>query len=426
MQINETMCIEIICGLVATYVIYSLMNQFLPGGKYSKKIEQISYIGYFILSMLCYFLCQIPIVLLIFNLLSFVLLSMNYIADMKQRLIAVVYIYGILFIIEMLVAVGTGYIHFPLEAASEYSSILGQIANQLLGLLIVAIVKRRAKKRKYVSLPLLYWVCIVTIPLFSLYFLIILFHIGKWNRINTILNMLFIVLINFSIIRLYDLVIDAMEDKTEKLLFEQQNKYYEKQLGIMQVAFKANNSLQHDLKEHLLVLKTYLNEDLNRDASNYVDKMIQVEMMERGEFVRSGNTIIDSILNFKFQEATEKGIQIDTNVCIPENLKIEAFDITVVIGNLLDNAIDAVSKLKDNKEISFELIYNRRRLMLLVTNPYNGEVKENNGILLTSKKESLFHGIGLQNVENIVKKYNGTMDWHSKEHKFEICIMLYI
>lgn len=426
MQINEVYVVRFICGLIGCYVIYSLMNLFLPGGKYNKKLEMFSYIVYFVSSLLCFYFVRIPIVMLIFNLVFFSLISLNYIADFRQRMLTVVYIYCILCFIEMLVAAVTGYIHFPFEAKSMYSSIFGQIANQLLSLITVVIIRVRRKNRDYVSLPWLYWVCIVAFPIFSLYFLVLLFHIGKMNRVYTILNIGFLLTINFSIMVLYDLVIGSMGAMTKGLLLEQQNRSYEKQLNIMQAAFKANSTLQHDLRGHLLALKTYLNDNLIADASAYVDKMLDVGIKNKNEISRSGNTIMDSILNFKLQEALDKEIHIDVNIKVPEKLGIDSFDIVVVLGNVLDNAIDAASKAGDNKKIQFCLIYDRRRVMLNVQNTYGGEIKVRQGIPITTKEDNLLHGIGLQNVLAVVEKYRGTVDINYDEQWFKINIMMYM
>lgn len=426
MQISEVYVVRFICGLVGCYVIYSLMKMFLPGGKYSKKMESFSYIIYFVLSLLCFYFVRIPIVMLIFNLVFLFIISLNYVADFRQRILTVVYIYCILCFIEMLVAAMTGYIHFPLEAKSMYSSIFGQIANQLLSLITVAIIRVRKKNSDYVSLPWLYWVCLVAFPIFSLYFLVILFHTGKMNRVYTILNLVFLLIINFSVIVLYDLVISSMGTMTKGLLLEQQNRSYEKQLNIMQATIKANVTLQHDLRGHLLALKTYLNNNLTEDASAYVDKMLNVGMKNKNEIYRSGNTIMDSILNYKVQEALDMGIHVNANIRVPEGLGIDSFDIIVVLGNILDNAIDATAKVGDNKKIRICLIYDRRRVMLEVQNTYCGEIQVRQGIPMTTKGDELLHGVGLQNVRTVVEKYRGTVDISYDEKWFKICVMMYI
>lgn len=425
MQVNELYIVRFICGLVGTYVIYSLMNQFLTGGKYNKKLEFFSYAMYFITSMLCYCFLRIPIVMLIFNLVFFSLISLNYIADFRQRMLTVVYIYCILCFIEMLVAAVTGYIHFPFESKSFYSSVFGQIANQLLSLITVIVIKVKRKNSEHVSLPWLYWVCIVVFPIFSLYFLVILFHMGKMNRIYTILNIAFLLTINLSIMVLYDLIIDSMRAMTKGLLLEQQNKSYENELNIMQSTLRANSSLQHDLRGHLLALKTYLNDDLIEDASEYIDKMLDTDMANKNEISKTGNAIMDGILNFKLQEALDKGVFIDVNIKVPEQIGIDSFDIIVVLGNLLDNAIDAACKAREIKMVKLCLVYNRKRIMLDVQNTYGGEIRIRQGTPVTTKNDNLLHGIGLQNVNSVVEKYQGTVDINYDDVWFKISIMMY-
>lgn len=185
-MMNEVEIIFIFSNIINTYVIFRLMHLFVGERKYNKNIEILSYLAYYIISAGCFYLIHIPIVMLIGNLVLFFAISFNYSVTGKERILAVISIYSILFIIEMLVAVITGYIHFPMDSQVEYTSVMGLVINQILGLVVVNLLRVR-KKQKIVSIPAVYWFCIIIIPLFSLYFLVTILDSGNLNKVNIII-----------------------------------------------------------------------------------------------------------------------------------------------------------------------------------------------------------------------------------------------
>ena len=426
MLINELYIIHISCNLIATYVIFKLMNLFFLDGSENKELEFLSYVVYFVLALVCYSLIHIPIIMLIYNLFYFSILTINYKANFKQRIMAVIYIYSILFIVEMLVAAISGYIHFPLNSSSKYSSIFGEIANQLIGLVIVYVLNAKKQGREAVNFPIVYWLCIIVMPVFSLYFLVLVFHIGNIKRIHMVLCIMFLLIINFSIMVLYDLVAKLMFERTKGLLLEQQNKYYESHFELMKASSKVAASLQHDLNKHLISVRSYLKSNQIDDAANYIDRLINIDFEKLNDLSKTGNAVIDNILNIKIQEAKNKDITVMSRLQIPENLNINPFDITVILGNIIDNAIEALSKIIENRRMNILMIYNRGRILFRVENTYSGIIEIKQGELQTNKSDSVSHGIGLQNVKYTVKKYNGTVDISYDQIWFKISVMLYI
>lgn len=416
---------HLFCNIVATFVVYRFFYIFLGSIVKNVKIEILGYITYYILSLICYFIIQIPIFMLVFNLFFFVVLSFNYQAGLKERILSVICIYSILFIIEMLIAAVTGYIHFPLNSQNMYSSIFGQVVNQLAGLVIVHIMASHEKIEKS-NLPFIYWLCVLIIPIFSLYFLVLIFHMGNLSRINILLSGLFLLVINFSIMNLYELIVNAMNEQTNSLLLEQQNKFYKRQIDIMETSIKKNNALQHDLKGHLVTIKSYLRSNSVKSAIGYIDKMLKFDGNNPKESTKTGNSVVDSIFNLKVQEAIDKEIHINTKIQIPENLNVDSFDLTIILGNVLDNAIEAAVKIPSDRKIDITFIYNRGRLILNVENTYTGKIEIEKGTLISDKSDQFQHGIGLQNIYNAVDKYSGTVDINYDEKMFRIYIMMYV
>lgn len=144
------------------------------------------------------------------------------------------------------------------------------------------------------------------------------------------------------------------------------------------------------------------------------------------EYVRTGNITVDSILNYKLNYICRKfKCEIICSIDIPSESVISEVDLNIILGNLLDNAADALAKV-DKKILDIKIKYERGILYISIYNSYNGKIiVDKRGKLLTGKLEKENHGLGLESVERIVKKYNGISKISYEEHIFKIDIMLY-
>ena len=115
----------------------------------------------------------------------------------------------------------------------------------------------------------------------------------------------------------------------------------------------------------------------------------------------------------------------------PENLKIQGYDIGIIIGNALDNAIEACKKLKgkDSRAETFITLssFSRGKMFFIeVENSFDGKIirKKYSEFPVTDKKDKKAHGIGLSNIKNTAEKYHGGVDWSVENKKFILTIML--
>lgn len=99
---------------------------------------------------------------------------------------------------------------------------------------------------------------------------------------------------------------------------------------------------------------------------------------------------------------------------------------TIILGNLLDNAIEASSKVEENPYINVKLKYDKGRLFLQVANPYAGELIEKSGKFITTKADKDNHGIGLESVKKVIQKYSGTMSVDYDDNIFSVVILMYL
>ena len=120
-------------------------------------------------------------------------------------------------------------------------------------------------------------------------------------------------------------------------------------------------------------------------------------------------------------------IKVKTEIAVPAEMNIETTDLVAILGNLLDNALNALSDVpEDRRNITIKAVFSQGRLIIRTSNPYVGNVVCNNGKIVSSDHSPGHHGYGLNNIEKAVKKYKGCMNIDYTGNYFTVDILLYI
>ena len=165
----------------------------------------------------------------------------------------------------------------------------------------------------------------------------------------------------------------------------------------------------------------------------YLEELNQT--MDRLEFrFKTGNTVVDTLLNMKYHEIIRAApdLQMDVEgLQFPEKLFIQSYDIGIILGNALDNAMEACRKLKAKEPDAKAFIrissFQKRELFFLkMENSFGGKVvrKPQNEFPVTDKADRENHGIGLANIKSMAEKYQGTMDFRVKDRVFILSVMM--
>ena len=178
------------------------------------------------------------------------------------------------------------------------------------------------------------------------------------------------------------------------------------------------------MKNHILALELLLQRQEWGGAKRYLSSM-QGFMENPAEYAATGNDAVDSLLNYKLRRAKEMLNSVETKINIPEKLILHSFDLNVVLGNLLDNAIDAAAQT-DEKRLRVEIKLDRGILFINMRNSCRETVSGHFIRLETTKADAANHGIGLGNVRRIVEKYHGDMDMACEAGGMEIDIIMYV
>lgn len=140
----------------------------------------------------------------------------------------------------------------------------------------------------------------------------------------------------------------------------------------------------------------------------------------------SGNGIIDSMINYKCMTASMKNIKFEVDINIPMELPFRGPDLCIIIGNSLDNAIEAAEKVKKNAIIDFFMKYEKGVLSIVIKNSYDGILKrDKSNRLITVKSDAENHGIGIKTMERAVEKYNGSLLFEQENQFFITKVLLY-
>ena len=184
-------------------------------------------------------------------------------------------------------------------------------------------------------------------------------------------------------------------------------------------------SLKHDMNNHLHTIAGYMQVGEYAKAQEYVGEI--AGKVSRIKTFHSGNAVVDALIGSKTALAEMNGIVVDVDLAVPPELQITDSDLTVMIGNLYDNAIDANLRFKDadRRFINIKILYDGGNLLFMFENAAPEEEQpDNKGIWRTTKEDSLMHGYGMKNIDSIVQKYDGYCERNLNNHVFRCRIRI--
>ena len=182
-------------------------------------------------------------------------------------------------------------------------------------------------------------------------------------------------------------------------------------------AYAGQRKMTHDYCAQLSILSELLNDGELEEAKAFLAEM-KNRQSERILLINTHNAAIDAVLNQKGYNGRQQGIDIRFRVNDLSALKLPRVDVTIVLGNLIDNAMEACRQMSESERwVSVQVIYGKGVLSLSVINP-SQPVQIINGQIATTKPEPLLHGFGLRNVEDILNKYRAEYTVSFEEGRF--------
>lgn len=410
---------------LGVFAVYKLMKAFFDDRMVKKAIEIVAFIAYYVVTSSVYLILNIPIVNFVVNFLTTFLLTLLYRSSIKKKAFVCVMIYVFGFCTEMLAVTLTGYINFPINDINSYNSIYGAVSANVLLFIVSMTVSGFKNIKNDNALPKSSWIALLIVPVLSLFILAMLFGFEGLSAYDVAFSVAAILTTNFTVFFLFDRVAKLYRERQESALIKQQNEYYVNQLLLVEELHEASGKLRHDIKNHLITINSYLDKNDIGEAKKHISSIIGA-YQNKIEIVHTGFPAIDGLINSKLQSAYDAGIKINIKTSLPSDFCFSSFDLTVILGNLLDNALQAVSIVEENKFIDIRMDCSKGMLIVKMSNPFKTVVQKENGKIITSKTDKENHGFGLRNIDEILEKYNGTSKTDTRNGVFTITTALYI
>lgn len=223
--------------------------------------------------------------------------------------------------------------------------------------------------------------------------------LDQWTLLSVVLMMSVLV---FRINRQYE-----VEKELAKLKSEQ-TELLERDYTALSNAYAVNAKLFHDFHNHIGALRQLLSHERYREAVQYLDAL-QAPVRGLADTAWTGDGTLDYLINSKAAAAEADGIDFQIRVEFPRHTNIRSADLCAILGNLLDNALEAARQVPEGRARFVSLVVRRIHQMLVirVENSYSAAPIREDGVLKTTKAEGGLHGWGLKSAQTAADKYDG-------------------
>ena len=200
--------------------------------------------------------------------------------------------------------------------------------------------------------------------------------------------------------------------KNQVMLFHSQKEMYDRQ-----------SKKLHDYKNQLLTIRELLMQQSKESALEYLDQLTG-SIAHELDYVDCKNAMINAVFNMKYCIAKEQGIHFQMQISDLHGVKLNQEDIVVIIGNILDNAIEACILDKGNGGVQIKMVLEDGNFIFSTQNLVSAQLSWKDGLPRTTKPESDQHGIGLRTVKMVVEKNGGTFAIQEKKNQLKVVVMI--
>ena len=301
--------------------------------------------------------------------------------------------------------------------------ILG-VMSKIMLLPVIYILMFLWKKKKAVVIPDRYYFLLFFIPFGSICITINEFY-SKEYTIFSVLTISILLLFNVGIFELYMKINEIFIREKERVAYIQQVNLISKSLAEQRKMMEDIREEKHNFINKIIALKNAVENCNDKSLVKTLYQMINGS--GDGDIISdSGNSIVDAIINFKYAVAKEYGIHFCLNLFIPEILPIDECDLGVVIGNAIDNAIEAARECRiQERRIGISMGVKKGAWIMRVKNPYEHTLKQDKyGNFLSTKEDSGTHGFGIRSIEKIAACYDGECIVKDEDGSFSLIVMM--
>lgn len=351
----------------------------------------------------------------------------SYEGVLLQKIVFSLLINAIWMLMEFLV----GYMFVLYGINYMMPQLTGALLSKTLTLVLIFILRIFFRSENIRSLSNKYNIVLLLLPIGSMYVVYNIFMLSadmnnKQYIHKAVTSSLIVLFINIIMFSLYSRLSKEKELQLYNTVYAQQLELCTQHMKEKETVMMEFRNARHDIKQHYIVLVEMLDNNKHEAAVEYLQGLISANPLSNIGICKSDNIVVDSLVNAKYSVAVKNKIDFMCDIHIPMQLPFENADISILLGNILDNAIEASLHIEEPKRnIRFFMKYDHNTLIVTAVNTFSGKlIRNRQGKLITRKKDPWNHGIGLESVQKVADKYHGSVVIESEQDKFTIKIIL--
>lgn len=243
-----------------------------------------------------------------------------------------------------------------------------------------------------------------------------------YNTIATV-SAIGLLFCSFLVLYLYERQAEQSTQLRRREQYERHLKSQVKHLDEILLKQEELRRVKHDMTNQLVAIQGYFHEGDIAGGEDYVASLLQNMQTPSSRF-KTGNSALDALLSTKKALAESKGITVDMEVQISDQLPLEPVDVCVIFGNALDNAIEACDRItQGEKKINLVLVQREGKLLCHLAN--TAPINSSKDFSITSKSDKKNHGFGLVNLKESLEKYDSEPVIDYKDGLFSMKFVVY-
>lgn len=304
-------------------------------------------------------------------------------------------------------------------------SLIGVIVSVIIMIILVYTFSLLYQKEHRDFVPGKIHFVLLLIPSGSIYIAINEFY-TQGSTVSSMTVVSILLLINIIIFELYSRLNKVYMREKEKAVYEQRIDIVTENMQEQKIMMEKFFREKHNLINEMIVLKNDVEKDDKEAAIKNIDKMMN-NCYSIETICSCGNSTIDALINYKHAIAKEYGIEFCLNIYVPDELAIDEYDLGVILGNALDNAIEAVKECKNaERVIDISIGVKKDALILNIKNPYEHELERGKrGELKSTKNDKKNHGYGMKSIKEITQQNGGEVMIECQDNIFSLTILTY-
>ena len=414
----QDILISVVMELVRVILIIEYFQIFFEKVHLYKKViaGAVSYI----ITTGCYLGFHNSLINIISTIIGMFIIAAVHEGTLKKKILHTVMCFGVSCAMDML----AGFALMEAPSSSNYV-LLSSFLSVAMFYAFVVILRNIYRKRNREEFSG-QWVFLLLIVLMSICVAYVLLNDNEISRVTALTVIIVMIAVNLILYYFYTSMLDRYIFMQDNVLLREQIAIYESELRANVEQDRQVQALRHDMKHHIREIYSLADKNTDTDIIRYLDEMS--DSMDNIEKVAStGNSVFDGILNYYAQKIKQEMNNVNFSVIlkIPTDLEISSFDMNVILGNLLDNAMENVSG-EAGQELQIEAVleYIEGLLRIEVVNTFAGNVNKDGERFISHKGQG--HGFGLSNVKKITEKYSGYMMTEHESNRFKVVVLLYL